>query len=122
MSILSYLEYLVSLMSPDVGNKSVAKSSVYIMTFIDDTSGIFNGPYFKIIEVDANIQHPEAYQIDIGYPGSNYVFGFNVDNDQNYSIIYDYQTNLHPDNYVTRLDVNGDPQEIYSPSVSSGNT
>ena len=75
ISVIEYLEYLVSLMTPSAGDK--ASGSVYILAYVDDPAGQFDGSYFKITQIDANIEHPEAYQIDIGYPGTNYVFNFN---------------------------------------------
>ena len=122
ISVLSYLEYLVSLMSPDIKNRELASHCIYVLTYVDDTSGLLNGSYFKIVEVDTDIEHPEAYQLDIGYPGNNYVFNFNVDNDENYSIYYEYQNKLHPQEYVSRLNADGDYEEVYAPSISSGNT
>lgn len=119
ISVLSYLEYLVSMMSPSVSNDNI--KNVYILTFVDDTSDIFGGPYFKIIEVDANINHPEAYQVDIGYPGSNYVYNFNVEDDENYSIFYEYNNKLHPQVYVDRINADGDYEKVYAPVISSTN-
>lgn len=116
MSVLEYLMYLVSLMT---GGGS--KKSIYILTFEDDTSGVFDGSFMRILEVDSAIQHPEAYQLDIGYPGSNYVYNFSVENDENYSIFYNYQSKLHPQEYVTRINQNGDYEEIYAPVISSNN-
>lgn len=120
ISVLDYLEYLVSLMTPDEADDK--KSSIYILTFVDDTSGEINGPYFKINEIDTNIEHPEAYQLDIGYPGSNYVFDFNVENDENYSIYYDYQNKIHPQEYVTRLNADGDFEDVYAPTSTTNNS
>lgn len=120
ISVLEYLQYLVSLMTPSAGNKS--SGSIYILSFVDDLTEEFDGSYFKITQVNAKIEHPEAYQLDIGYPGSNYVFNFNVDNDENYSIYYDYQKKLHPQEYVSRINADGDYEEVYAPVLSSGNT
>lgn len=119
ISPIEYLEYLVSLMTPDAGNKN--SGSVYILTYVDDPTGDFDGSYFKVTQVDAQISHSDAYQIDIGYPGSNYIFNFNVDNDENYSIFYDYQKQLHPQEYVSRINADGDYEEVYAPTISSGN-
>lgn len=119
ISVIEYLEYLVSLMTPGAGDKS--SGSIYILAFVDDPSGEFDGSYFKITQVDSKIEHPEAYQIDIGYPGTNYVFNFNVDNDENYSIYYDYQNKLHPQEYVSRINQDGDYEEVYAPTISSNN-
>ena len=120
ISVLDYLSQLVSLMTPDT-NRGIANGSFYVLTIVDDTTGVFGGSYFKIILVDNNIQHAEAYQVDIGYPGSNYVFNFNVEQDENYSILYDYQKKLHPQEYVSRINENGEYEEVYAPVLSSAN-
>lgn len=119
ISVIDYLQYLVSLMTPKAGDKKFG--SIYILSFVDDLTEEFDGPYFKITQVDAKIEHPEAFQLDIGYPGSNYVFNFNVDNDENYSIYYDYQKKLHPQEYVSRINADGDYEEVYAPVLSSNN-
>lgn len=120
ISVIDYLSELVAVMTPDV-NRGVANGSFYVLTIVDDTTGVFGGSYFKIVPVDNNILHPEAYQVDIGYPGSNYVFGFNVDQDENYSILYDYQKKLHPQEYVSRINPNGEYEDVYAPVISSAN-
>lgn len=75
-----------------------------------------------MVEVDANIQHPEAYEIDYGYPGSNLVRDLRVENNENYSIFYDYQDKLHPENYVPRINAAGEYEEVYAPILSSNNS
>lgn len=120
MSVMDYLSKLVSLMTPDT-NRGIADGSFYILTVVDDTIGTFGGSYFKIVLVDNNILHPEAYQVDIGYPGSNYVFNFNVEQDENYAILYDYQKKLHPQEWVSRINADGEYEEVYAPVLSSAN-
>ena len=118
-SVLEYLQYLVSCMTPDL-NSSVSKNTFYVMNFIDDTSGIFGGPYFKITPVDKRQQYPEAYDLYIGYPTANAVTSFRVQNNENYSIYYNYQNELHPEKYVRRINTLGEWEDIYAPVVSSG--
>ena len=119
ISPLGYIEYLVSLMTSQ--SSSSNEKGVYIISFNDDTTGIFGGSYFKITEVSSKIEHSEAYQVDLGYPGSNYVFRFEVENDENYSIFYEYQNELHPQEIVTRINADGDMEEVYAPRISSNN-
>jgi len=121
ISVIDYLNELVALMTPDV-NRGVSKGSFYVLTIVDDTTGVFGGSYFKIILVDNNILHPEAYQLDVGYPGSNYVFNFNIERDDNYSILYNYQKELHPQEYVSRINANGEYEEVFAPTISSNNS
>lgn len=117
-SVLDYLQYLVDLMSPNI-RTTTAKKTIYVLTFVDDTTGIFGGTYFKILPIDSNVTHPEAYNLDIGYPGSSYVYDFSVENDEGYSIFYNYQSKLHPQEYVTRLNADGEYNEVYAPYLSS---
>lgn len=120
MNVLQYIDYLVSLMTPEI-NQAKAKNCFYVLTFIDDTTGTLDGTYFKIVEVDSNISHPEAYDVDVGFPGSNYIFNLNINNNENYSILYDYQKKLYPQEYVTRINADGDEEEVYAPTISSNN-
>lgn len=119
ISVLDYLKYLVSLMRP-VESSSVLNNP-YIIIFGDDTSGELMGPYFKIVQTNNNIKDTEAYTLDIGWPGQSLVTDFRIDNDETYSIYYEYQANLHPEEYVQRLNNRGEIEEIYAPVISSGN-
>lgn len=121
ISPIAYLEYLVNMMTPDAGNKG-DKKTFYVLTFLDDTSGTIDGSYFKICTVDANVAHPEAYEVTVGYPGNNYIFDFAVENSENYSLLYEYQNTLAPQEYVTRINEDGDEEEVYAPTISSNNS
>ena len=121
ISPIAYLEYLVNMMTPDAGNKG-DKKTFYVLTFLDDTSGTIDGSYFKICTVDANVAHPEAYEVNVGYPGNNYIFDFAVENRENYSLLYEYQNALAPQEYVTRINADGDEEEVYAPTISSNNS
>ena len=120
MSVLDYLKYLVEMMTPITGN-TIQKPSIYVLEFVDDTSGIFGGTYFRIVEVDTNITHSEAYNLDIGFPGNNVVIDIQVENDEEYAIYYDYQQELNSTSYVTRVGYTGEDEEVYAPILSSGN-
>jgi len=119
ISVLDYLKYLVTLMKP-VESTGVLNNP-FIIIFGDDTSGELMGPYFKIVQTNSNIKESEAYTLDIGYPGQNLVTDFRVENDETYSIYYDYQQQLHPEEYVQRLNSRGEIEEVYAPIISSGN-
>ena len=118
--ILDYMKYLVNMMTPVTGN-SILKPSVYVLQFVDDTSGVFNGTYFKVIEVDTAIEHSEAYILDVGYPGNNAVLDIQEENDEEYSIYYDYQNELNPVGNVLRVGYTGEDEYVYAPILSSGN-
>lgn len=120
-SILDYIQYLVDNMSSSVPKGDIAKDIFYVIKYIDDTTDVFQGSYFQIVKVDANIKHPEAYQIDYGYPGNNLIRDLRIEKSENYSIYYDYQKKLHPLEYVSRINDVGEYEEVYAPILSSGN-
>ena len=121
ISILDYLTYLVNCMSDSSTESKTKKSSVYIMTFVDDTSGVFDGSYFKIIQVDASKSHPEAYDLTIGYPSANVITSFDIEDNENYSIYYNYQNKLNSASYVNRINEVGEFEDVYCPVLSSKN-
>ena len=122
ISILDYLTYLVSCMIPDSSDKnSVKQKDFYILTIVDDTTGKFGGPYFKIVKTSTNIENSEAYEIDIGFPTANIVVDFQIDNQENYSIYYDWQKQLTQQDYVSRLNDKGEWEEVFAPVISSKN-
>jgi len=121
MSTLEYLQYLVSCMTTTKYSKDIDRKSFFILTFIDDTSGELGGTYFKIVEVDKNKVYPDAYELYIGYPTSNLVKNLSVQNSENYAIYYEYETELHPNNYVERVNPYGNVVPVYAPTISSKN-
>ena len=121
ISVLDYLSYLVECMTPSDERGNVDRKSFYIMNFVDDTSGKLGGPYFKISKVDRDLKYPEAYDLYIGYPTINCVSNFQVSDNQNYAIFFDYQEQIHPEKYVKRINSLGEWEDVYAPPLSSGN-
>jgi hypothetical protein len=122
ISILDYLTYLVSCMTPASSNsQTITKRDIYIMTFVDDTTGEFGGPYFKITRVTDKVVQSTAYEIDIGYPTANIVTAFSIDNNETYSLYFDFQQKLADKNYVYRITSTGDTTLEYAPVISSKN-
>ena len=55
------------------------------------------------------MEHTDAYEIDIGYntASSAIVTQFNIENNENYSIFYDYQKSLNSKLYTRRINEDG---------------
>lgn len=115
INVLDYLRYLVSNM------RRKSDGSVYTMVVVDDTSDIFGGSYFKVVEATSSGDSLDTYVIDIGYPSANIITSFTIDNNEAYSILYDYSKKLNTNEYVTRIDDDGNEQSIYSPNITSNN-
>lgn len=126
ISIIMYMNYLVDCMSsvndPD---DSIIKSCKYYLSLEDDISGSVGGPYFKITKVTARDRtkeyqdSPDTYTVDVGYPGNNFVTNFSINNNEIWSIYYNYTKNLKQTNYVYSIDNEGKLISTYSPAIST---
>jgi hypothetical protein len=91
-SILDYISYLVSCMvhvnDPDKG----LKSSCYFWSVYDDINNNYGGTYFKVIRTASNsgIKSYNTYEVDVGYPTPECVIDFTVNNDESWSLLYNY--------------------------------
>lgn len=123
VTILDYLNYLVACMSSyNDSPYETYKTVKYVLTCHDDTSGILNGPYFKINKVYTTATSNssiEYYTIDIGFPNKDQIVSFTIDDDQAYTLLYEYSGKLDRSDYVYRIDDDGKLNEIYSPSISN---
>lgn len=123
MSVLDYLNYLVSCMSSvNDSATSTQKTIRYILTVHDDTTNVLDGPYFKISKVFANAQQDTSidyYTIDIGYPNKDIVTSFSVDDDETYAILYNYSQKINPTDYVYQIENDGSISKAYSPALTN---
>lgn len=115
INVLEYLKYLVDNMQTQDG------SSVYTMVVIDDTSDVLGGPYFKVTNAVRSGDSLDTYVLDIGYPSSNVVTQFNIDNNESYTLLYDYSKSINTNEYITRIDDAGEEISVYSPNITSNN-
>lgn len=119
ISVIDYLIYLVNCMTSSGTINRLQKQHFYSFIVVDDTSGKFNGPYFKIVRVDKASEMPSAYNLDIGFPSNNIVTGFEIEDDEGYSIYYDFQNKINDVQYVQRIDNEGNLVDEYAPILSS---
>lgn len=131
ISPIDYITYLVSCMIPAGFTTSQwAGTDIYILTMHDDatydkTTAMelsITGSYFKVERVSYKTNQSDAFQIDIGFGNTGtIVIDFSVTDDENYSLLYEYNTQLDTDQYVTRIDNNGQAYSVYAPTVTSKN-
>ena len=121
ISAIDYINYLAGCMVPAGSGKGLSKE-IYIMTIYDDSITSSDralskkGPYFKVTKVSTVMEHGEAYEIDIGINTSTIVKSFQIESNENYSIYYEYQNLAHPENYVRRLNRDGEWEDVYAPT------
>lgn len=115
---IDYINYLVSCMVPaSYTIHSTTSSAIYILTINDAASydgrsikgKEINGSYFRVQKVNQSVEHADAFSIDIGVGnGSNtIVTNFSVTDDENYALLYEYNSPEDTDNYVYRLENDG---------------
>lgn len=118
ISVLEYIQYLVKSMQSSYDN-----TDIYVFKVIDSVDEIFNGPYFKVINSTDASSALDCYSLDIGfdYKTNNAITSFTIDNQEAYSIFYDYSKKLSTNEYVQRIDDNGTLSSVYAPIISSRN-
>lgn len=131
ISALDYINYLASCMIPVGQTRSNISSDIYILTIYDDTTydklyndysnRVTTGPYFKVTRTSYISQQSDAYEVDIGFNTSTIVTDFQINNNENYSLYYDYQGKLNPEEYVRRITSDGTWEDIYAPTLTSNN-
>ena len=122
ISILDYLSYLVDLMKPSEASfdeYGLVRDSFYVLLFEDNLTSGLNGPYFRIERSDKIKEKSSAYEIDIGFPSQNIVTQWEVENDETYSIYYEYAQKLQEQTHAQRINDKGKFEEVYAPSLSS---
>lgn len=121
ISAIDYINYLAGCMIPE-GSTSGLSKEIYIMTIYDDSITNANkalskkGPYFEIKKVSTVMDRDDAYEIDIGINTSTIVRDFQIENNENFSLYYEYQEKAHPETYVRRIDGDGLWEEKYAPA------
>jgi hypothetical protein len=130
ISPLDYINYLVGCMYPAGTSLGSLTSDMYILTihdetvfdnFFSDTSG-YGGPYFKVTRVsNKTLNRTDAFNIDVGIGTSTTVLSFTIENYENYSLLYDYNSKLSPEQYAQRLNRQGNWEQTFAPMITSGN-
>lgn len=129
ISPLDYITYLVGCMIPAGSNKTDISKDIYLLTIHDDTiydklysdEQSLGGPYFKVKRTSYAKSYSDAYEVDIGFNTSTIVTNFQIDNNENYSIFYDYTKKLYPEEYTRRLNNNGEWEDVFAPTFTSKN-
>lgn len=120
-TILDYLNYLVGCMvdnkTPEENKLSTSK---YFLTINDDYNNDLGGTYFKVSEVSANAavyNATDTYELDINYPGDNFVTEFSLNNDQSWAILYEYAGDVKQEEYTYNIRDDGTIETLSSPSL-----
>lgn len=125
MSVFQYLSYLVECMvSLNDTSDNVIRTSKYMFSVYDDINNELGGPYLKVIKInsDTSTNTLDTYAIDIGYPGSNNVYNFTIQDDETYSILYDFSQSIQQTDYCYRINDNGQTESVFAPILTNSST
>jgi len=135
ISALDYINYLVSCMIPIGSSKDNRSKDIYVLTLHDDTSydRIYAdretiegreivGPYCKVTKMSYTTKQSDAFELDIGYNTSTIVTNFQISQNENYALYYDYNKKLLPEEYVRRINDNGKWEDVFAPTSTSRNS
>lgn len=123
ITVLDYLKYLVTCMIPatNIDIRAIDKNR-YALVVIDDTTHKYGGPYFKITKLlssETVTNELDVYEIDIGTHSKDMIIDFSIDDNQTYSILYNYSQQIKQPNYIYRIDDKGKMTYEYSPIFSN---
>jgi len=100
ISIIDYLQYLVNCMQFE-GDESTngIKKYIYILTLYNHQDNNVGGEYFKITMLNINPEYEYTdnlctYELNIGYPDKNLVTDFRLQQNDNWSILYNYNKSI----------------------------
>ena len=120
-TILNYLNYLVGCMvdnkTPEENKLSTSK---YFLTINDDYNNDLAATYSTVSEVSANAavyNATDTYELDINYPGDNFVTEFSLNNDQSWAILYEYAGDVKQEEYTYNIRDDGTIETLSSPSL-----
>ena len=121
ISPLDYLTYLVNCMISIESATYKEFKTRYMISVNDDTKGLMSGAYFKVTKISNKIKMVDSldtFEVDVGYPGNNFVTQFQVQDDQSWAILYNYSDRIDQPNYTYRIDNSGNIISEYAPTVT----
>lgn len=122
--VLEYISYLVSCMvSVEDDPNSTLKHFCYFWSVYDDVKNEFGGSYFKtqcVAATTANVKTFNTYEVDVGYPSAEFVTDFSVNNDDSWSLLYEYSQSVKVPSHSYYIDAHGEVlKENSTPLVRS---
>lgn len=115
MTPLAYMNYLVGCMK----STASGQSSTYLLSIHQNDGGVNRGVYFKVTEVapTKTIVSADTYEVDVNFPDDNFVTQFSLNNDQSWSLLYQYDQEAKEEQFVYTLTDEGALSVEYAPSL-----
>ena len=114
------MNYLVGCMVPS-GTEGVTGKGYYAMSVIDDNKNEMGGSYFKVTKIgDSQMAYDgkDAYELDIGYPGNNFITNFTINDNETWSILFDSSETSQKNDFTYTYNQDGVLIKSDSPSIT----
>ena len=119
---LAYMNYLVgSMINYNNSEEKVIQDSVYVLTIHDDRTDNYSGSYFRVTEVSPNtrtLATPDTYEVDVNFPGDNFVTNFTLNDDQSWAILYKFSEQVNQEKYTYNISDEGAIVSQYAPVLA----
>ena len=130
-NVWDYINYVVGFMVPDgTPDNAITSNGFYRLSVIDDNKNELGGSYFTVTKVSLSnnvaidndstnsILDMGAYELDIGYPNNNFVTNFQINNNQEWAILYSASNKVDLKNYSYKITNSGELKRDYSPTLT----
>jgi len=120
MSVYDYMNYLVGCMVPSE-TESVTGKAYYAMSVIDDNKNEMGGSYFKVTKIgDSEMSYDgkDAYELDVGYPGNNFITNFTINDNETWAILFDSSDTSKKNDFTYTYNQDGELIRSDSPSIT----
>lgn len=115
ITVLEYLDYLVSNMKDTT---DFIQDGIYMLAFDSDENNELGGAYMKIVKTNEK-KNADEFEVSIGYPGQTDVYDFNLNEDEMYSILYDYTETEEQMSYAREIKNDGSIVSIYKNPIAT---
>ena len=116
-NLISYMQPLDAPQNGDLGYDT------YTVKVVDDRA---NGAHFEVVKIPysqaANsntVRSADSFEVNIGYPDNNYVVNFAVNNENVYSILYNYNGVVNTNNNQYRINDQGKIEVTSTPIIAT---
>lgn len=119
-SVYDYLNYLVSCMVPS-DTSGTTGNSYYALSVVDDNKNEMGGSYFKVSRIgdsDSAYDGKDSYELDIGYPGNNFITNFTINDNETWSILFDSSNTSQKNDFTYTYNNLGELVKSDSPSIT----
>ena len=120
ISALDWITYLAGCMVPQGTPEGSTNKDIYVLS-IKDEVGERGGPYFEVRRTSPDSERTDAYEVDIGFGTRDIVTNFQINDSENWAIYYERQGELEQDEYIERLNSDGEWEKVYAPAATSKN-